>query len=153
MENIKQKEKKLEEYLKSLENVAVAFSSGVDSTLLLKKAKQVLGDKVIAITACSCLFPKRELNEAVEFCKKENIKHIILQIDELKIEGFSQNPKDRCYICKKELFAKMKEIAKENQINEVVEGSNMNDLGDYRPGLMAIEELGIKSPLRYARIL
>ncbi len=153
MKTIKEKEKILEEYLKSLESVAVAFSSGVDSSLLLKKAKQVLGDKVIAITARSCSFPKRELNEAVEFCKKENIKHIIVESEELEIEGFSQNPKDRCYICKKELFTKMKEVAKENNINEVVEGSNMNDLGDYRPGLKAIEELGIKSPLRYARIL
>ena len=150
MSEIVEKEKKLEEYLKSLENVAVAFSAGVDSTFLLKKAKQVLKDKVIAITATSCSFPKRELDEAIEFCKKENIKHIIVESEELQIEGFNKNPKNRCYLCKKELFEKMKKVAKDNGIENIVEGSNMNDNDDYRPGMQAIRELGIKSPLRYA---
>ena len=146
------KEKILEEYLQSLGSVVVAFSSGVDSTYLLKKAKQVLGDNVLAVTVQSSVFPKRELNEAIEFCNKENIKQIIVQIDELQIEGFSENPKNRCYICKKELFTRIKQIAKENGINEVVEGSNMDDLGDYRPGMQAIAELEIRSPLRYAKL-
>lgn len=150
MTEIENKEKVLENYLKDLESVAVAFSSGVDSTFLLKKAKQVLGNHVIAVTAKSCSFPKRELNEAIDFCKKENIKHIIVESEELNIEGFSDNPKNRCYLCKKELFEKMKQVAKDNGMNEIVEGSNMDDMGDYRPGLQAIAELEIKSPLRYA---
>ena len=147
---IKQKEKTLEEYLKSLKKVAVAFSSGVDSTYLLKKAKQVLGGNVIAITAYSDIFPKRELEEAMQFCEKENIKQILIEARQLEKEEFSNNPPNRCYICKKQLFQEMKKIAKENNINELIEGSNMDDLGDYRPGLKAIEELKIKSPLRYA---
>ena len=151
--NIEEKEKILEEYLKELKSVVVAFSSGVDSTFLLKKAKQILGDNVMAVTAKSCSFPSRELKEAIAFCKKENIKHIIVESEELNIEGFSDNPKNRCYLCKKELFEKMKQVAKENGVSEIIEGSNMNDMGDYRPGLQAIAELKIKSPLRYARTL
>ena len=152
MSKLEQKEKILEEYLLSLGSVVVAFSSGVDSTFLLKKSKQVLGDNVIAVTAKSCSFPKRELNEAIEFCKKENIKHIVVESEELEIEGFSSNPKNRCYLCKKELFEKIKEVAKQNGMKEIVEGSNMDDMGDYRPGLQAIAELEIKSPLRYAEL-
>lgn len=138
----------LQNYLKELKSVAVAFSSGVDSTFLLKVAKDVLKDKVIAVTAQSCSFPKRELNEAIEFCDKENIKHFICESEELSIEGFAQNPKNRCYLCKKELFEKIKAIAQKNNIENIAEGSNLDDNGDYRPGLIAVAELGIKSPLR-----
>lgn len=138
----------LRAYLKGLHSVAVAFSSGVDSTFLLKVAKDTLGDKVIAVTAQSCSFPKREINEAVAFCKEEGIMHFICQSEELNIEGFAQNPKNRCYLCKRELFEKIKGIAEENQMEHIVEGSNLDDMGDYRPGLVAVEEMGIESPLR-----
>lgn len=142
----------LREYLKSLESVAVAFSSGVDSTFLLKTAKDTLGDNVIAVTARSCSFPCRELNEALEFCKKEGIRHFVCESEELSIDGFAQNPKNRCYLCKKELFRKIQEIADENGIAAIAEGSNMDDMGDYRPGLTAVAELGIKSPLRHCNL-
>lgn len=143
----------LKTYIRSLGSVAVAFSSGVDSTFLLKVAADTLGtDNVIAVTASSCSFPERELKEAQEFCRQNHIRHMICKSEELEIEGFRQNPTNRCYLCKHELFEKILEIAKENQINAVVEGSNMDDNGDYRPGLKAVEELGIKSPLRYAKL-
>lgn len=142
----------LKQYLASLQSVAVAFSSGVDSTFLLKVAHEVLGEKVIAVTAESCSFPKRELEEAKSFCVKEGIRHFICESEELEIEGFSKNPVNRCYLCKRELFEKIREITEENHIENIVEGSNMDDNGDYRPGLQAVAELDIKSPLRYAKM-
>ena len=150
--DINEKFEKLKNYLSSLESVVVAFSSGVDSTFLLKTAHDVLGDKVIAVTAESCSFPKREFNEAKLFCQKEGIKHIVVESEELEIDGFCKNPVNRCYLCKKELFEKITEIAKENNIKNIVEGSNIDDNGDYRPGLQAVSELNIKSPLLYAEL-
>ncbi|MDR2583176.1 MAG: nickel pincer cofactor biosynthesis protein LarC [Fibromonadaceae bacterium] len=146
------KYEKLKNYLQELGNVAIAFSGGVDSTFLLKTAHDVLGDRVIAVSARSCSFPKRELDEAAAFCKKEGIAHIIFDSEELEIEGFSKNPANRCYLCKRELFTKILNIAKEHKILHIAEGSNKDDEGDYRPGLTAVVELGIKSPLRYAEL-
>lgn len=139
----------LKKYLLSLNSVAVAYSSGVDSTFLLKTAVDTLPrDNVLALTAKSHSFPKRELNESIEFCKSENIRQIVFESEELSIDGFSNNPPDRCYICKKELFSKIKGIADENNINAVVEGSNADDINDYRPGMCAVSELEILSPLK-----
>ncbi len=138
----------LKAHLVSFGSVAVAFSSGVDSTFLLHAAKDALGDNVIAVTASSCSFPVRELNEAKTFCEKEGIRQFIIESNELEIEGFSHNPRNRCYLCKHELFEKIKKLADEQGMAEVAEGSNLDDNGDYRPGLQAVAELGIKSPLR-----
>ena len=142
----------LKDYIASLGSVAVAFSGGVDSTFLLKVSHDILGDKAIAVTLSSNLFPHREMNEAKTFCAENNITQIIFHVDELAIEGFAQNPKNRCYLCKKELFTKILAIAHEHNISHVIEGSNLDDLGDYRPGLKAIDELGVKSPLRFAKL-
>ncbi len=148
MDRMHEKQENLKEYFKSIGSVAVAFSAGVDSTYMLKIAHDVLGDNVIAVTASSCSFPERELNEARRFCEEEGIRHIICKSEELDIDGFKHNPKNRCYLCKTELFTKIKTIAAENGISWIAEGSNMDDNGDYRPGLIAVKELGIASPLR-----
>lgn len=150
---LEEKYKVLQEELRAMKSVAVAFSSGVDSTFLLAVAADTLGkDHVMAVTASSCSFPERERKEAQEFCEKRGIRQIIVASEELDIEGFRHNPKNRCYLCKHELFEKILAIAEENHLAAVVEGSNMDDNGDYRPGLRAVEELGIKSPLRAAKL-
>ena len=150
---IEEKYKVLQEELRAMKSVAVAFSSGVDSTFLLAVAVDTLGkDHVMAVTASSCSFPERERKEAQEFCEKRGIRQVIVVSEELDIEGFRHNPKNRCYLCKHELFEKILAIAEENHLAAVVEGSNMDDNGDYRPGLRAVEELGIKSPLRAAKL-
>jgi uncharacterized protein len=151
-EELLQKYEVLRAYIRELGSVAIAFSSGVDSTFLLKVAHDELGMDAIAVTARSCSFPKRELNEAVEFCRQEGIEHVIVDSEELEIEGFRQNPTNRCYLCKHELFEEILEVTRQRRLACVAEGSNMDDNGDYRPGLQAVAELGIKSPLRYAKL-
>lgn len=150
MNVIDEKYRSLQNHLRDLKSVAVAFSGGVDSTFLLKVAHDVLGDGAIAVTASSCSFPERELREAQAFCRENGIIHIVCRSEELDIEGFRQNPENRCYLCKHELFEKIWGIARERGISAVAEGSNVDDNGDYRPGLIAVKELGVKSPLREA---
>lgn len=144
------KYKALCERLRALGKVAVAFSAGVDSTLLLKTAHDLLGENAVAITAKLRSFPDRELAAAKEFCKKENVEQIIIEIDELSdVSGFAENPPDRCRICKRAVFSRIIAAARERGLT-VVDGSNADDAGDYRPGLAALDELGVISPLREA---
>ena len=160
-----EKLKRLKAWIREKGKIAIAFSGGVDSALLLKAACDALqgeessGDtdnadaaenKVLAITADSRVFPGRERSESIEFCKSLNCRQILFRFDEMAVPGFADNPPDRCYICKTALFTRMKAIAAENGMEVLAEGSNMDDLGDYRPGLRAIEELHIASPLREA---
>ena len=123
----------------------------MDSTFLLKAAQETLGDKAMAITACPCSFTDRELKETQDFCQENHICQEICKINEFDIPGFRQNPPDRCYICKKTLFSNFLRIAQENGA-VLCEGSNMDDLGDYRPGLRALAELKVQSPLRTAEL-
>ena len=142
------KKRRLEEYLLSLGGVFTAYSAGVDSTFLLKVAHDVLGDNAAAVTASSVFFPKEELETAKEFCRSHNIRHIVIEHDPLSDESIVQNPPDRCYICKKSLFTRMRALADESGVEHTIDGTNADDDKDYRPGQRALSELGIKSPLR-----
>jgi uncharacterized protein len=138
---------RLRERLRIVGGAVVAFSSGVDSTFLLRVAHEELGERVVAATIRSHTFPRRELDEAVAFCRAEGVRHEVIDSEELDIPGFAENPPDRCYHCKRELFSKLLAFAHENGLAAVLEGSNIDDDGDYRPGRRAIRELGIVSPL------
>jgi uncharacterized protein len=147
---LKEKFQLLKDIIKEKGSAAVAFSGGVDSTFLVKVAYEVLGEKVIAVTATSSTYPERELKEAIKYAKDMGAKHIIISSEELDIEGFASNPKNRCYYCKKELFTKIKDVASENGVKYVFDGSNLDDNGDYRPGMQAARELEVVSPLKEA---
>ncbi|ACQ54972.1 ATP-dependent sacrificial sulfur transferase LarE [Clostridium botulinum] len=143
--NINDKYNNLIKYLKDLKSVAVAFSGGVDSTLLLKAAKEALGDNVISITVVSPYIPKWEIKEARELVDKIGIKSYFIEVPML--EEIRSNPEDRCYICKKSVFNKIKDLAREKGIKYIVDGTNADDTKDYRPGMIALKELDVKSPL------
>ncbi len=142
----------LKAIIKNTGGAVVAFSGGVDSTFLLKIAAEVLGDKVIAVTANSETYPKRELDEAKLFAEAHGIKHIVIETLELEIAGFADNPPDRCFYCKHELFSKLTDIAKNNGIRVVLDGSNYDDRNDHRPGMRAAKQLGVVSPLKAAQM-
>ncbi|OGW40528.1 MAG: TIGR00268 family protein [Nitrospirae bacterium GWD2_57_9] len=145
-----QKWDRLRELLHQMQCAVIAYSGGVDSSLLLKAAADVLGPNIVAVTADSETYPPAELDEAQQFARSLGVRHRILQTAELSSEDFAANSPERCYFCKKELYGKLKQIADSEGFPFILDGSNLDDLKDYRPGNRAAGEFGVRSPLREA---
>lgn len=147
---IQEKYDRLKEIIVQAESAAVAFSGGVDSTFLLKVCVDLLDSKVLAVTARSESYPARELADAKDLASQMGVNHIIIDSKELEVPGFSDNPPQRCFMCKTELFSKIKEIADQHRMDWMFDGSNADDVQDYRPGRVAARRLGVRSPLEEA---
>ena len=147
---IEDKLSKLKEIVSKLGSVVVAFSGGVDSTLVAKVCYDTLRDNSMAVTARSETYPDFEFKESQKLAREIGIKHLVVDTSELAIEGFANNPPERCYFCKTELFGKLKEIAKEHGFLNVADGANLDDTQEFRPGLKASKELNVRSPLKEA---
>ncbi|MCM8780467.1 MAG: ATP-dependent sacrificial sulfur transferase LarE [Candidatus Omnitrophica bacterium] len=142
---------KLKKILKGMNSALVAYSGGLDSTFLLRVAKEVLRDNVLAVTADSATYPHEELVFAKRMAHILKVRHKIIKTQELKDRRFISNSIERCYFCKRELFSRLKEIARENKIRYVLDATNLSDEKDFRPGNKARKELGIRSPLQEVR--
>jgi pyridinium-3,5-biscarboxylic acid mononucleotide sulfurtransferase len=144
---LKQKAKKIKSLILEMDSVLVAFSGGVDSTLVLALAHEVLGKKVLGVTAQSASVPNREMKASRQLAKEIGSKHLIIKTEEMSNPKYLANPANRCYHCKTELYSSLKRVAKLEKISHIINGVNTDDLGDYRPGLNSARELGIRSPL------
>ena len=146
-EFLDRKYSRLEEILSEMGNVVVAFSGGVDSSFLLYVARAVLKDRVLAVTAQSEVCPRHEIDDAQRLALEFGVRRMVIESDELKSPDFVKNPVDRCYICKRRRFSAIREIAGKQGALWLADGSNTDDQSDYRPGMKAIHELMVRSPL------
>ncbi len=147
MANLDHKHRELRQNLSSLGSALLAFSGGVDSTLLLKVCQDTIPGRFLAVTAKSDTTPRHELQDAVRYSEEIGAKHLIIESDELSLPAFVENQADKCYICKKKRFSALGTLARQQGLAYLVDGSNLDDAQDYRPGMQAIQELGVRSPL------
>lgn len=152
MEKLNKKYQKLESILREMRSVLVAFSAGVDSTFLLCCAREVLNDNVLAVTARSASFPQREFEESIRLAKMLKATHLIIDSEEMKDPNYRNNSPDRCFYCKSDLFSKLRKIAGDKDIPYVLDGANLDDVEDYRPGSKAAEKFQVRSPLKEAEL-
>lgn len=142
----------LQERLRSLDGVVVAYSGGVDSSFLLQAAADILGDRVLAVTVASPTFPDTEMAAAVEYADRRGIRHAIIELNQFTIDGFADNPAERCYLCKKQYYPQLMSLARDQGNWVVADGTNADDEEDFRPGMRVLEELGVLSPLQEVRL-
>lgn len=147
---IKERLEQMQTALKGMGSVLVAYSGGVDSTLVLKIAHDVLGDRVLAVTAKSPLYTASEAEIAEKIAAELGVRHLFIELNELLIPNFVDNPRNRCYLCKKDLFKRLSHLATEHGLNYILDGSNASDVSDTRPGREAAKEFGVLSPLEEA---
>ena len=144
---LEQKTKKIKSLIPEMDSALVAFSGGVDSTLVLALAHEVLGKKALAVTAQSASMPDREMKACHQLAKEIGVKHLVVKTEEMSNPNYRANPANRCYHCKTELYSSLKKVAQQENILNILNGTNTDDLGDYRPGLDSAREQGVRSPL------
>mgnify|MGYP001595601649 FL=1 len=144
---LEEKTEKIKSLIREMDSTLVAFSGGVDSTLVLALAHEVLGEKTLAVTAQSASVPNREMQASLQLAKEIGARHLVVRTEEMSNPEYRANPANRCYHCKTELYSSLKRVAKQDNISTILNGINLDDLGDYRPGIDSAREQGVRSPL------